>query len=101
MGANSNHSEAKFILKNKSTVLENRATKKVFVVDDKTPIQQEILKEIRKEQSRKKNGEEYITITYIQGVPKTGFANKACSSQFNDWFFLLYVLLHPNLMLFR
>lgn len=64
-------SEAKFILKNKSKVLENRATKNVSIIDDKTPVQQERLKELRKElESRKNNGEEDITIKYIQGVPK-------------------------------
>ncbi|XP_050514926.1 uncharacterized protein LOC126890122 [Diabrotica virgifera virgifera] len=63
-----NEHEAKHILKNKKKLLQNVSLKNVSIIDDKTPNQIECLKELRMElEQRKSNGEENLTIKYIQG----------------------------------
>lgn len=59
--------EAKFILRNKSTVTSE--TVKIF--SDQTPSQQMYLKNLRSElQQRIENGEDNLIIKYVKGVPK-------------------------------
>uniref|UniRef100_A0A6P7G4K3 Uncharacterized protein LOC114334099 n=1 Tax=Diabrotica virgifera virgifera TaxID=50390 RepID=A0A6P7G4K3_DIAVI len=66
-----NEYEAKQILRNKRKLLEKTKTKNVSIVDDKTPMQVNFLKELRSElETRKENGEQNLTIKYIRGIPK-------------------------------
>lgn len=62
---------AKNILRNKSKLLEEKRTEKFSIIDDKTPTQQQRLRELRSElDTRKNNGEHDLTIRYTNGIPK-------------------------------
>lgn len=64
-------SDAKYILKNKKRLLEHTSTRTFTIIDDKTPIQQQYLKQLRAElDTRLKNGERDLTIKYVHGSPK-------------------------------
>lgn len=66
-----NEFEARQILRNKKKLLETNCTKNISVIDDKTPVQVQCLKELREElDMRKRKGEPNLTIKYIHGCPK-------------------------------
>ena len=63
--------DAKQILKNKRKLLETNATKKLSIIDDKTPHQRKYLAKLRKTlETRKNAGETELTIKYVHGNPK-------------------------------
>lgn len=65
-----NEFESRFILRNKKRLLENPSTKKFSLICDQTPMQLQIIKELRENLERRiQNGEPNLTIRYKNGVP--------------------------------